>query len=232
MDHAGGGMSALTQGMGIGFAIAAPVGPIGMLCIRRSVHDGAAIGLATGLGAALADGCYGLMVAGGLAVTGWLTAHALALNLIGMLVLGWMGYGALKAFAAKSRPGQVISAEGDGGGGSQGAQVLPAHRGLDVFKALASTFVLTLSNPATIISFVGVVSAFAAGSDADPYWFVIGVFCGSMLWWTLLVAGVTWLGRATGLATTPARLRWIDLATGLVLLGFAAWIGARLWAQA
>src|SRR5262249_8631955 len=94
---------AILQGIGIGFAIAAPVGPIGALCIRRTLHHGPVVGLATGLGAAAADAMYGLVAAGGLGLAAWLVGHAAALGIVGALLLAWLGVESLRAFLRKSR---------------------------------------------------------------------------------------------------------------------------------
>lgn len=95
-------MSAFATGALMGFAIAAPVGPIGLLCIRRSLADGRAAGLATGLGAAAADATYGIAVAMGLAATG-LLAYALPMQVLGGLLLIWLGIGHCAAFCTRSR---------------------------------------------------------------------------------------------------------------------------------
>ena len=125
------------RGLVIGLAIAAPVGPIGLLCIRRSLADGFPLGFLTGLGAAAADGVYGAIAAFGLtAVSSFLVAQQRWLALGGGLALLWLGWQSIR------RPPADTAA--DGGGNTSRA------------GAFASTFVLTLANPATILSFVAV----------------------------------------------------------------------------
>jgi threonine/homoserine/homoserine lactone efflux protein len=203
--------TAFIQGLGIGFAIAAPVGPIGMLCIRRTLHSGAATGLASGLGAAVADALYGLAVASGLAFTGWLVSHSGALALVGSALLVWMGVGTLRVFRARA------SAER-----SESAQVAPMQ--ITKRSAFASTFALTATNPATLVGFIAVIAALgsASSTSSGAFLLVLGVFLGSMLWWTTLVA----LVRAASRIVSMAWFRWLDLVTGLVLLGTGLWIGA------
>jgi threonine/homoserine/homoserine lactone efflux protein len=196
----------------MGLAIAAPVGPIGMLCIRRTLQSGAAVGLASGLGAAAADALYGAAVAGGFAITGWLVSHSRLLSALGSILLVGLGLSAIHAFFGGSTTRE-------GGPAGQPA----AKTGLP--RALVSTFALTLANPATIVSFVAVIAAFGSASNGSnaAFTLVAGVFLGSMLWWTALV---TCVGAARRLVS-PALLRSIDLATGLILLGSGACVGGR-----
>jgi threonine/homoserine/homoserine lactone efflux protein len=204
---------ALLQGIGIGFAIAAPVGPIGMLCIRRTLHHGPVVGLATGLGAATADAMYGLVAAGGLGLAAWLIGHAAALSIVGAVLLAWLGWESLRAFLRKA--GAAASADA----GADTPRTSPT-------VAFASTFALTASNPMTILSFVGVIAALgatAAGAGGAAWLLVAGVFLGSALWWLILVSVV----RLAHRALSPRALRWVDLATALILLGTAAWVAAR-----
>src|SRR5688572_19674571 len=112
----------------LGFSIAAPVGPIGLLCIRRTLADGRAIGLASGLGAATADAIYGLIAALGItAVTVALGAHQTPLRWIGAAYLMWMGVRVWRAPVARRE-----TAAAAGG----------------LARAWGSTFVLTITNPA------------------------------------------------------------------------------------
>lgn len=197
------------KGLGIGLAIAAPVGPIGLLCIRRSVAQGRAAGLATGFGAAAADGTYGLLVAAGVSATGLLTRYATPMQLFGGLLIAWLGLMTLRGFFAE-RPEEAAAP--------------PAK---SVLGAFGSTYLLTLSNPATILAFTGMIAALGAAAGNAPhaaYWLVIGVFLGSALWWLILVHAALW-ARAKIAADT---LRWLDLIAGTILIvwGLSLAIGA------
>jgi len=192
----------LLQGAVIGFSIAAPVGPIGALTIRRTLAQGQAVGLATGMGAATADAIYGAVAGFGLsAVTGVLIAHAGWLHLLGGLFLVYLG---AKIFVAQP---------------SASATSTPA-RGLA--SAYGSTFLLTLANPATILSFIGVFAglglAGAPGTYARAAVFVGGVFAGSALWWLIL----SWSVARLRSRLSPAALRWVNRGSGLVIAGFGA----------
>ncbi len=193
-------MSALLSGMAMGFAVAMPVGPIGVLCIKRSLKDGFAMGLATGLGAATADAAYGLLVALGLGVSG-LLAYTLPLKIGGGLLIIVLGLLGLRSFFKPSQKAGLTQPKGGLG------------------AAWASTFMLTLTNPMTILAFVGLIAALGNASAAGPFLLVLGVFLGSLLWWLTLVGGVLMVKSSLPMAA----LRWLDFASGLVLIlwGFA-----------
>ncbi|MFS2161804.1 LysE family translocator [Pseudomonas sp. Pseusp122] len=187
----------------IGLSIAAPVGPIGLLCIQRTLGHGARIGFISGLGAAAADACYGALGAFGIsAITRVFVALVTPLALFGALFLAWMGLKMLRA----TPPEQAASA------GDQ-ARALPAF---------VSVFLLTLSNPLTILSFVAIFATLSGGellSGADGLVMVLGIFCGSALWWLALSFGVSSIRHRLGVGA----MQWIDRSAGLFLLGFATW---------
>jgi threonine/homoserine/homoserine lactone efflux protein len=168
------GLSFFLKGIVIGFSIAAPVGPIGILCIRRSLAEGPWIGLATGLGAATADAAYGCVAAFGLtAVSSFLVSQKFWLGLIGGAFLCYLG---VRTFL--SRPAEHAAAAVQTNG---------------LFGAYASTLFLTLTNPMTILSFVAVFAGFGLGASPDylaASVLVLGVFAGSALWWLILSGGV------------------------------------------
>ncbi|AWJ89629.1 lysine transporter LysE [Azospirillum baldaniorum] len=195
-------LPALLKGLIIGFSIAAPVGPIGLLCIRRTLADGPAHGFVSGLGAASADAVYGAIAGFGVVlVTDALLGAQVALKLVGGLMLLWLSWSTLRA-----RPAER-AADARGGGGLAGAY--------------ASTFALTLANPATILSFAAVfgglgVSAGDGSSTGVAALLVAGVFTGSAMWWLGLSASVGAFRRRV----TPAAMLWINRASGAVLGGF------------
>jgi len=192
--------SLLLRGIVIGFSIAAPVGPIGVLCIRRTLADGRAAGLATGLGAATADAIYGCLAAFGLTVvTNALVGAGPWIRVLGGLFLAYLGVRTLLA-----RPGDR-----------------PAEaRGRGLVGAYVSTFGLTLTNPMTILSFLAVFAALGVGTThPEPLaaaLLVLGVFVGSALWWLALSGGVT-LFRSR---FDTGGLRWVNRISGAILIGF------------
>ena len=188
------------RGLIIGFSIAAPVGPIGLLCIRRTLAEGRASGLVSGLGAATADAIYGCIAAFGLTfISNILFSQQLWLRLIGGAFLCYLG---LKTFL--SRPAkQAASAQGDG-----------------LVGAYGSTFFLTLTNPMTILSFAAIFAGLGVASASGNYLsagaLVLGVFIGSALWWLILSSGVG-VFRAK---FNPNRLRWVNRVSGVIITGF------------
>ncbi len=172
-----------------------------MLCIRRTLADGRAIGFASGLGAATADGLYGAVAAFGLSlVTNALVDQRLWLQAGGGIFLCYLGVRTWLAVPA------ATSSAAAGG------------RGLTA--AWASTFVLTLTNPTTIISFAAIFAGLglgrSVGGSGAASLMVLGVFLGSALWWLILSAGVGLLRSAL----TPDRLRWVNRCAGVIIAAF------------
>ena len=197
-------VSYLLRGIIIGFAIAAPVGPIGVLCIQRTLNRGASFGFVSGLGAATADACYGIIAAFSVAaVFNFLSAQKVWFSLAGGLYLGYLG---IKAF--RTVPDSKIE----------------ASNGMGRLSAYLSIFVLTLTNPMTIFAFAAVFAGFGFGNTDGNYWnavlLVIGVFTGSALWW-LTLSGITGLIRRKFKTT---HLAWVNRVSGVVILGFAVYI--------
>jgi threonine/homoserine/homoserine lactone efflux protein len=189
------------QSVLIGLSIAAPVGQIGVLAIQRTLDQGRAAGLATGLGAAFADAVYGAI--GAFGITGlmaWLLGLKPWLSLFGGGFLLWL------AWRMATRP-VVRSA-----GGHPPAGTLLRH--------VTGTFVLTLSNPTTILSFMAVFGALAGRAPAaSPWAMVAGVLVGSALWWLVLAAVVGWLRERFD-------ARWqraVNRGSALLLAGLGVW---------
>ncbi|MFC2078848.1 LysE family translocator [Candidatus Bipolaricaulota bacterium] len=190
----------LLRGLVIGFSIAAPVGPIGVLCIRRTLADGRSLGIASGLGAATADAIYGCIAAFGLTfVSGFLVNQQTWLRLVGGLFLCYLG---LKTILNKPSARAVLA------------------NGMGLLGAFASTFFLTLTNPLTIISFVAIFAglglAGASGSFLSAGVLVLGVFLGSALWWLLLSGGFGMFRSKFN----PDGLRWVNRISGAIIAGF------------
>ncbi|RED51473.1 LysE family translocator [Aestuariispira insulae] len=157
----------------IGLAIAAPVGPIGVLCIRESLTRGFRAGFSCGMGAAAADGTYGAIAAFSLVsldrMVGGIGSWGAAIGGIFLLILAWR--------IGRSTP----------------APEAPPASGRDMARGFLTTFLLTLSNPATIISFLAIFAGLGitlADGMAGKAATVVGVFLGSALWW-LFLAGLS-----------------------------------------
>lgn len=184
------------RGFILGFTIAAAVGPISLLVIRRTLAEGRIVGLASGLGVATADGAYGAIAAFGLgAITTVLVDARPVLGLVGGLFLLWLAW-----TTARAEPHDPASA--------------PVRRG-GLAGAYLSILGLTLTNPMTILSFgalfagLGVAGADPAGSAL----ITMGVLLGSAAWWVLL----TTVASALRTRVTTAWIRRINIASGLAI---------------
>ncbi len=189
----------LCKGVLLGVVTAAPVGPIGVLCIRRTLSQGRWVGFVSGVGAASADAIYALIAGFGVTgLTALLMDYSGWLRVIGSLVFCYLGARIFFARAAQE-PAPV---DGKGWLGVYG-----------------SIFFLTLTNPLTIGSFVTSFTAFGLGFEGNDYAvalaMVVGVFGGSLLWWFLLCSGVSLLReRITG-----RILQWVNrIAGGCIFL--------------
>lgn len=183
---------------GIGLAVAAPVGPMSLLCMRRSLTQGPRWGLATGAGIAVGDAIYAAVAALGLAgVSAFVLAWETQLHLAAGLFLIWLG---LKTFFTKDTD---EPAEGGRAAASVGG-------------AFLGSVMLTLTNPPTIVMFAAVFTALAPTSGFEPTvaaTTVLGVLTGSLSWWIGVVAVVSGIRHALG-----RRVRlWIDRVAGIVL---------------
>ena len=192
--------STLLRGMIIGFSIAAPVGPIGVLCIRRTLAQGRAAGFVSGLGAASADAIYGSIAGFSLTlISGFLLTQQTWIRFVGGLFLCYLGG---RAFLAAP------------------AEQAPSPRARRLTGAYVSTLLLTLSNPMTILAFAAVFASLgiaeARGHYASAAALVLGVFCGSALWW-LALSSMASLFRER---LDVRALRWVNRISGIVVTGF------------
>jgi threonine/homoserine/homoserine lactone efflux protein len=197
-------ISFLAKGLILGFSIAAPVGPIGVLCFRRALEQGFWPAVAGGLGTAAADAAYAAVAAFGItAVSALLLDFQRTLTIVGGAVLLWLG---MRAF--RSRPVDRPAAAG----------------GRGLASMFAATFVLTLANPSTILSFaavfvgLGLVGAMSGGVAAGVL--TLGVFAGSMLWWMLLAGTVSALRKRV----SRGAIVWVNRASGLLLGIFGVYV--------
>jgi threonine/homoserine/homoserine lactone efflux protein len=190
----------LLKGIVLGFSIAAPVGPIGVLCIRRTLSRGAGSGFVSGLGAATADALYGSIAALGLSVvSAFLIDQQFYLRLIGGGVLLYLGY-----TTYTSIPAETAATANDAG----------------LWSAYASTLVLTMTNPMTILSFAGVFAGLGLSpgdeNNLSAFLLILGVFTGSLLWWAILSG----LVNALRDRFDPQRLKWVNQLSGFIIAGF------------
>jgi threonine/homoserine/homoserine lactone efflux protein len=165
----------LLKGLLLGLLIAIPVGPIGVLCVQRTLNKGKLSGFISGLGAATADAFYGAVAAFGLIIiSGFLIKYQLIIRIIGGIFLVYIG---IKSFYSKPK------------------EIKPNEKVNDnPATDYISTFFLTITNPTTVISFTllfaGIGLEFSNKSFNSSIFLVLGVFLGSALWWLILSFGV------------------------------------------
>ena len=194
----------LLKGLMIGFSIAATVGPIAVLCIRRTLVEGRLSGLVSGLGAATADAIYGAIAGFGLTlISNFLVDQQTWLRLIGGLFLIYLG---LKTFLKKPK------------------DLVLTNQKVKLIDAYGSTLFLTLTNPMTIISFVAIFAGLGLASKGGNYllasFLVLGVFIGSALWYILLSYGVGILREKFNLA----GLKWVNRISGVIIASFGFYV--------
>lgn len=197
------------RGLVLGFSIAATVGPMCILCIQRTFQKGYLYGLVSGMGIATADGIYGSVAAFGLTViTSFLVSEQKWIRLIGGVFLIYLGIRTILAKPAEK------------------AASASAH---NFAGAYASTLLLTLTNPLTILSFAVIFAGLGVGATGGNYLaaalVVAGVFSGSAAWWCILTGGISLLRRR--FSTT--WLRWLNRVSGAVIGVFGIVALISLW---
>lgn len=196
------------KGAALGLIIAAPLGPIGMLCINRTLERGFLAGVSCGLGTALGDASYALVAVTGVAAfTQTLAAATLPLAIGGGLLLLWLGYHGLTQ--------DPVEAANIGASG--------------LVATMATTFLLTISNPATILSFGALFAGFGLLDETSRFssgTIVFGVLAGSLAWWFFL-SGAVHLTRNRLSEGFTAKLSkgtsYLLLAFGAVAIGSAGY---------
>jgi threonine/homoserine/homoserine lactone efflux protein len=185
------------KGLIIGFAMAVPIGPLGIMCIRKTLAEGHSRGMIIGLGAATADSFYGSIAAFGLTfVSDVIASQHFRLRLVGGGLLLFLG---IRTFRAK-RKNPKIPVENKG-----------------LVRSYVTSFLLALTNPVTLFAFIAVFAAFGMGQKLDVISaciLVLGVFIGSCLWFLTLGYAVTRFRKnldADGLI-------WVNRISGVLIM--------------
>lgn len=191
-------IESIVIGMIIGFGAAVFIGPVGVLCIDRTLKYGKRAGLVSGLGAALADGIYGILAVCSVTfVTGFLIPYQNTIRGLGSLIL--IGFG-IKIFLEK-----ISKKKGD-------------VSKKDILEDFISTFFLTFTNPITIVTFISLLAVFGlkdvSKNPAEASAIILGIFTGSILWW-ILVCEITCRFR-------PKNLQKVNKIAGILIAGFGA----------
>ncbi|MEI6426208.1 MAG: LysE family transporter [Candidatus Absconditabacteria bacterium] len=195
----------IIEGMAIGFSIAAPIGPVGILCIRRSLKRGRLSGFITGLGTATVDAIYaGIAVFGVSLIGDFLMSYKVFLELFAVLFLVFLGH---KILTEKTAPGEVQKL------GKKG-----------LISDFLSTFAITMSNPMTIFAmaaiFTGININTRVHGSLSALMIVVGVFLGSAIWWFILSGIVCFIGKRTN----KNILSIVNTISGVGLIAFALFL--------
>lgn len=188
----------ILKGIMIGFAMAVPIGPIGIMCIRKTLTEGRLRGLIIGLGAATADMLYGCVAAFGLTIiSNTLVSQKIWIRLVGGALLLFLG---VRTF--RTRPADPK---------------IPIKSSSGILRSYLTTVFLTLTNPMTIFVFIAIFAAVGLGTGLSYFSataLVVGVFIGSCLWFLLLSSGVTLFRKKLDLV----GLRWVNKIAGILII--------------
>lgn len=196
------------NGFLIGIAIAAPVGPIALLCIKRTLLHGGRIGISTGLGAATADSLYGTIAVLGIStIIDFINGHNLEFRIFGGFVLILL---ALHAYKADPH------------------DITKSPDAKSVLSAFVSGFFLTLTNPLTLIAFLTAFAAFGIGGEdatkKDTITLIGGVLAGSSIWWLFLNSLILFCrkkvsARLVGIITKSSAIGILIIAMYVLITG-------------
>jgi threonine/homoserine/homoserine lactone efflux protein len=200
----------LWRGLLLGLMVAAPVGPVGLLCIRRTIQKGMLVGFATGFGAAFADAFFSAVAAFGVAaILDLIQNHTQPIYILGgafLLFVAWHTW--------HDKPKQPPPNE---------KEIVVPKLGFQltgVAKAMVSSFIITLTNPATMFGILAVVATFGAlHGRHEAAIIVLGIFLGSSLWWLMLSGGTALVSRHF----TGNTVMWINRVTAVALTPLAVW---------
>ncbi len=201
----------LIKGILLGIAIAAPVGPVGVLCIRRTLRYGRFSGFCSGLGAAVADTVFGVIAAYGLTfVSDFLVARKIWIHLIGSIFLITLGLRTFFSTKVKIQTTPMI------------------HKNL--LADFVSAFFLTLTNPLTVFGFLAIFAGMGLGKTGaheymDAFWLVCGIFIGSCIWWLILSEGITFFRERI----SEKIMLWVNRCAGTLIIAFGIFVFLGMW---
>ncbi|WP_109832856.1 LysE family translocator [Reichenbachiella versicolor] len=198
-------MELFFKGFILGFSVAAPIGPVGVLCINRTLNKGYDHGIATGMGAALVDLTYGLISAFGFAmVSSVLLEYEMGLKLFGACILLWL------AIQTLNKKGVEVSK--------------PVIGNKTLLMDGVSIYVMTITNPTPLLIYFSLFAGMGLSMEGTDYLtigqFVFAVFLGSLIWWVIL----TTISYSFKNRLNDRVLRIVDVVSGSLLLGFGLWM--------
>jgi threonine/homoserine/homoserine lactone efflux protein len=191
---------------GIGIAVSAPLGPIGVLCIQRTMNKGFISGLVSGFGAAMADVIYAIIAGFGISmIKDFLIEYQMPIRVAGSLFLAYVGYRIFMANPAK----EVRRLR---------------NEGQNYYKDFGTSFLVTISNPITIIAFGAIFAGFDMVDKQSGFFsilvLIVLVFAGALSWWLALISVVSLFRKRIRLR----NLLWINRVTGILIILFALYI--------
>lgn len=205
-------MGVLYRGMVLGVMIAAPVGPVGLLCIRRSLQKGALNGLATGVGAALADSLFGAIAVLGVgAILAFIHHYEASIRIIGGIIVLATAIYTWRDHPRPATPTEIVE---------RMLNLTSEKVVLASLRALISGFLITLTNPLTLFGTLAVVATFGELTEGfEAGLMVMGIFSGSVLWWVILSGGINLVREHF----TENRVWMINRITAAGLAGLGLW---------
>ncbi len=206
----------LITGVIVGFFVAAPVGPVAVLCMQRTLRDGRIVGYATGFGAAVADTVFGGLAIFSVAVVeDFLLDNRSVIQFLGGFILIGLGVWTVMASRSRTQSDRVAESTFD-------------H--VTILHAFGAAFFVTIVNPITILAFVSIFAAIRVSEATDGLfstWVVIGgVFVGATAWWFFLASIASILRQRF----TNRGIRWMNAVSGMTILSFGAYaLLALIW---
>lgn len=206
----------LYRGLVLGLVIAAPVGPVGLLCIRRTLHKGVYAGMATGLGSAFIDAFFGsLAVLGVSAILDFIHLYEASIRIIGGLIVLATAWHTWFDHPKPPHQPQFVTKVLD-----ITEEKRKDNRLMVGIRAMLSGLIITLTNPLTLFGTLAVVATFGAVTQKlEASVLIGGIFAGSALWWFLLSGGVGLLRHHF----TDKRIITVNRVTAIGLAALAAW---------
>ena len=205
-------LSVLYRGVVLGLVIAAPVGPVGLLCIRRTLQKGMVIGLATGIGAAIGDAIFGAVAVLGVnAILDFIHHYEATIRVLGGAVVILSAWHTWHDHPRPPEPTELVT---------KVLSLTQERTLMGTVRATLSGAIITLTNPLTLFGTLAVVATFggiAAGLESDML--VAGIFSGSALWWCILSGGIALLRRHF----TESRIMTVNRVTAVALGGLGLW---------
>ena len=200
----------------MGLVIAAPVGPVGLMCIRRTLQKGVINGMSTGFGSAVGDAIFGsIAVLGVSAILGFIHQYEASIRIIGGLIVLATAWHTWSDHPKPAHEPQFVAKVLD-----LTKEVPKESTFMGALRAALSGLIITLTNPLTLFGTLAVVATFGAVTrKLEAGVLVSGILAGSALWWFMLSGGVGLLRHHF----TESRIITVNRVTAVGLAALAGW---------